>query len=734
MRRVILRNRRPLGSVIAILLALVAGFSFAGPSAVPGEDRPPLLAVEAAPAGSPAASRLVDVNVAPGTPGSTELVLRGNGGLPYEVFALADPDRLVLDLPGVRADLARRRLDVGQSGLVRVRIGQYREAPVPMARVVVELKGQLPWKITRDGDVLRLRLGAGEGAAASLPHGGAKAAAPAQGVALPAVASTTPAPASSAAAPVPAVSQAPAPQPVQAAKAVSPQPVAVASAAPAKVTEAAEVKKAPGPAAARPVPAPASERTPFEKKETASAIDQRPLPPPPALNNITPAVAQPAKSTKPAELPKPEPAAQVTSKRETPLVVAETKTIQDQRRQYTGRPISLQLVDADIRQVFSLFHDLSGLNFVLDPSVAGSVTIVVDEVPWDQALDLILQNNSLEMVVEGNVIRISRIEKLAQEAAARRTLKEAKDLEVTPVTITRTLSYAKASEVERVVRDVLLSTKGKVVVDERTNSLVLRDIPDRVEAVDKLLATLDAETPQVMIEARIVAVARKYTKNLGVKWGVVASADPKLGTQTNLQFPHRAKVDYSLNLPTENQANTLKFSFGNVLDSFTLDLALNALEEDGLSKTLSAPRVAAQNNALAEIEQGVRLPITKTTATEIMTEFVNAMLKMSVRPQITADGTVIMEVTVENSVPDFTVNIGALPPINTQKATTKLQVPDGGTTVIGGIFTVNEGDTQTGVPWFRKLPGIGWLFRNRTITNQNNELLIFLTPRIIKAS
>ena len=414
----------------------------------------------------------------------------------------------------------------------------------------------------------------------------------------------------------------------------------------------------------------------------------------------------------------------------------ETKTIQDRRRVFTGRLISLNLVDADIRQVFGLFHELSGLNFVLDPSVGGTVTIVVDEVPWDQALDIILQNNGLEMVLEGNVIRIAPVIKLAQEASAKRAMLEAKELEVNPVTITRTLSYAKAQDVERVIREAILSPKGKVIVDQRTNTVILRDIPERVEAIDKLLTTLDAETPQVMIEARIVEVSRDLVNEMGIKWGFKAKADPALGTGTNLQFPNRASVDYELNLPKNASANALTLSFGNVLDSFTLDLTLDALETDGYAKRLSAPKIAAQNNETAEIEQGVRFPVSKSTATEIQTQFVSASLRLRVTPQITAEGTIVLDLEVANDSPDFvnTSGIDKLPSINTQRATTKLLIPDGGTTVIGGIFTVNEGRTVSGVPFFSKLPGLGWLFRSTSVSTRNRELLIFITPRIVKAS
>jgi type IV pilus assembly protein PilQ len=411
----------------------------------------------------------------------------------------------------------------------------------------------------------------------------------------------------------------------------------------------------------------------------------------------------------------------------------EMQTIETNAVRYTGKKISLNLVDADLKQVFRLFHEISGLNFVLDPSVDGKVTIVLDNVPWDQALDIILKNNALDKIVENNVIRIAPTSKLASEAASRKQLKEAKELEVEPVTVTRTLSYAKAKDVERVVREGgVLSPRGKVIIDERTNTLIVSDIPKRVEPIEALLGTLDTETPQVMIEARIVETSRQFVQDFGVVWGFSAIADASRGTSTPLSFPHNASVKYGLNLPGAGEASSLAFKFGNVLDSFTLDVALNALETEGRGRILSSPKIATQNNERAEIEQGVRIPVVNTTATEINVEFVSASLRLAVTPQITAEGTVILDVQVENNSPDFVNSVGDVPAINTQRAQTKVLIADGGTTVIGGIFTVNEGQSETGVPWFRKIPVFGWLFKTRNITNENRELLIFITPKIMK--
>jgi type IV pilus secretin PilQ/predicted competence protein len=411
----------------------------------------------------------------------------------------------------------------------------------------------------------------------------------------------------------------------------------------------------------------------------------------------------------------------------------ETQTIVTDRSNYNGKRISLNLVDTDVKQIFRLFHEISGLNFVLDPAVEGKVTIVLDQVPWDQALDIILKNNGLDKQMENNVVRIAPTSKLATEAAARKQLKEAKDLEVEPITITRTLSYGKAKDVEKVIRDGgILSARGKVMVDERTNALIISDIPKKIGPLDQLISNLDSETPQVMIEARIVQTSKSFSQDLGVVWGFTAIADASRGTNTGLAFPSNSSVKYDLNLPGAGTASNLAFKFGNILDSFTLDIALNDLETEGYGRVLSSPKIATQNNERAEIEQGVRIPIVSTTATEINVEFVSASLRLAVTPQITADGTVAMDVVVENNSPDFVNRVGDVPPINTQRAQTKILVADGGTAVIGGIFTVTEGQSEVGVPWFRKIPGLGWLFKTRNVSNENRELLIFITPKIVK--
>ncbi|MFQ5668909.1 MAG: type IV pilus secretin PilQ [Acidobacteriota bacterium] len=410
-------------------------------------------------------------------------------------------------------------------------------------------------------------------------------------------------------------------------------------------------------------------------------------------------------------------------------LVFESRTLSEEGPSYTGRRISLELVDADIKQVFRLFHEISGLNFVLDPSVNGKVTIVLDNVPWDQSLDIILRNNGLDKVFENNVVRIATTAKLASEAQQRRALKDAARLEVDPVTVSRVLSYAKAEDVDQIVRRMLTSgsssgsSQFQSYFDKRTNTIIFTTIPDQAEAVNKLLDELDARTPQVMIEARIVETSREFTRDLGIQWGFTANDQRGAGNNFNAQF--------DLNLPRVADTSRLGISFGDLgPNGFAIDLALDALETEGRGRILSAPKVAAQNNTTAVIEQGVQIPVVNTTATEINVEFISASLKLEVTPQITAEGTIIMDINVDNSSPDFKNLVGDTPAINTERASTRVLVEDGGTTVIGGVFLMNEGESEVGIPGLRKIPGLGWLFKNKNITKQNRELLIFITPKI----
>ncbi|HZE89997.1 MAG TPA: type IV pilus secretin PilQ, partial [Verrucomicrobiae bacterium] len=408
----------------------------------------------------------------------------------------------------------------------------------------------------------------------------------------------------------------------------------------------------------------------------------------------------------------------------------QSQTIAGDKRHYRGEKISVTFRDADLREVFFFFSDVMKMNVVLDPDVSGKIDIRLTQVPWDQAFQVILKNQGLDAVEEDSVVRIARTQKLRAEASERRALKQAQEQEVDPVTFTRKLSYAKVQEAMAVMQQVK-SERGKIIADIRTNTIIVSDIPDKRAAYDNLLNALDTQTPQVQIEARIVEAIRSFERSLGIDWGFKALADPAHGTQTNLQFPHRADFNADVNLASTKSAGTIGLALGNVLDSVTLDVTLDAFESDGKVRILSAPKVVTQNNQPATIEQGVQIPVVTTTATQIEVQYVPASLRLIVTPQITAEQTVIMKVLVENNQPSSTVSVGGTPGIVTERVDTQILVRTGTTAVIGGVYKLQETDTETGIPGLHRIPFFGWLFKNKNFKKDSSELIVFLTPKIV---
>jgi type IV pilus assembly protein PilQ len=434
---------------------------------------------------------------------------------------------------------------------------------------------------------------------------------------------------------------------------------------------------------------------------------------------------------------------------------------QGAERQFTGHPISLDFKDGDLQDIFRLFADISGLNIVVNPGVTGKVTLKLNEVPWDQALDLILKANNLGYTLENNVIRIAPIASLQREEQERRKLAEeralAGDLEVW----SKRLSYAKAGELEATVKKVALSSRGTITLDPRTNTMILTDLPANLERAKELIADLDRATSQVEIEARIVVTSRNFTRDLGIQWGFNQQQTNLYGNTTNLAFPNAIVLNgqsvpseggipatllapasagigsagrgYAVNLPAGGFNSAIGISMGNIIGSFNLDLALTALERQGRGRVLSTPKVTTQNNQAAEIKQGVQIPIQTVANNTVTVSFKDAVLTLKVTPQITEAGTVILTLEVENNTPDFANRVNGIPPINTQSAKTQVLVRDGATAVVGGIYQSNEQTSQQNTPFLSKLPVLGYLFRNRFASSTNNELLLFITPRIIKS-
>ena len=417
---------------------------------------------------------------------------------------------------------------------------------------------------------------------------------------------------------------------------------------------------------------------------------------------------------------------------------------------YTGEPISVNLKDVDLKDFFRLIHEISGLNVVLDPNVKGTLTIVLDDVPWDQALDIVLKNNDLSRQLEGNVLRIATVETMRKEAESRRAQIEAEALAVDKVTVTRFLSYAHSKDVVPTVKN-FLTQRGDVISDDRTNALIIQDIPSVMPAIDRLLTQLDRKTQEVEIEARVVAATRSFARDIGTQlgfgWGdgktaiggasAVGTSPTTVGgltpgyitagsTTTGSQIPLFS------NFPVTSPTSGL--TFVNASNNVRIDAILTMAESRGLLKILSRPRVVTQNNIQALVRQGVRVPI--VTQAQLggppTVTYVDAFLRLTVVPQITSEGTIFLNVDVENTTPDFGRTVQGNPTLITQQATTQVLVTDGGTVVIGGVIQTQNSVNIQQTPLLGSIPYLGNLFKRQSVSTSNQELIFFITPRIIQ--
>jgi type IV pilus secretin PilQ/predicted competence protein len=447
----------------------------------------------------------------------------------------------------------------------------------------------------------------------------------------------------------------------------------------------------------------------------------------------------------------------------TDLEAYAAKIVGSEEKKFTGHPITMDFKDGDLQDIFRLFADISGLNVVVNPGISGKVTLKLVEVPWDQALDLILKANGLGYTREENVIRIARMGDLRGEEEARRKLAEERELAGDLISWRKSLSYAKAQELAPTITKVALSSRGSIIWDARTNTMIITDLPGRIEKAKDLVADLDRPNPQVEIEARIVVTSRNFTRELGIQWGWLNQRTAQYGNTLDKTFPHSLILNgqgtpgaglsadqsglatnagigqtgrgYMVNLPA-NYNSSFGISMGNLLGNFNLDAALTALESQGRGRILSTPRIATQNNTPAEIKQGVQLPIQIIQNNTVTVMFKDAVLTLKVTPQITEANTVILNLEVENNEADFARVVGsgaaAIPPIKTQSAKTMLLVANGATAVIGGIYKSSESWSRDSTPFLGDIPILGYLFRNRKFNQANDELLLFITPKIIR--
>jgi type IV pilus assembly protein PilQ len=440
-----------------------------------------------------------------------------------------------------------------------------------------------------------------------------------------------------------------------------------------------------------------------------------------------------------------------------------------QGKLYYGQPVSLDLKDADIHNVLRLLAEVSKLNIVATDDVRGKITLRLFDVPWDQAFDIILQVMNLESTQEGNVIRISTVTRLREEreelARAQQAQTVVEPLEIAYIRI----NYAKAANLAALMTGAgaaegggVLSNRGSVVVDEFTNTLIIRDIASGIVSARDLVRRLDIQTPQILIESNIVEATTDSARQLGVQWGYRLSVGPQTGTSTGVNFPGSVGlggtslgisptgVPFMADFPARGNFGTgngsaVGLSLGSLNGAQALDVALTALEEEGKARVISRPRVVTLNNVAATIKSltviRVRLPQSGTNintgaggsvgGAQQATEKIETGIVLVVTPQVSSDGFVLLDMFTKSSQADFSRQVDNIPTEITREATSHVLVRDGQTIVLGGIYRDTVNDNVKGIPFFMDIPGIGWLFRSEDKTNRREDLLVFLTPRVV---
>ena len=419
---------------------------------------------------------------------------------------------------------------------------------------------------------------------------------------------------------------------------------------------------------------------------------------------------------------------------------------------YSGRRISLDFVNMDIHSVFRLISHVSRLNIVSGDDVNGTVTVRMEDVPWDQALAAVLQAKGLGSQRFGNIVRVAPIETIKAEQQAALETKRAQDELANLSVLVVPLDYASAPMLQGQVED-LLSDRGKLKLDERGNQLIVQETESRLAQIRELIRHLDKQTPQVMIEARVVEASSVYIKSFGIQWGGELDASTATGYSTGLFFPNNVgmsggiaqsggdNIFYSANqpnllvdLPSSGSTGAVAFHLGSIPGLVDLDARLSAMESDGWGKVISSPRVTTVDNASATILQGQKIPYLSTSAGGTNVKYINAALDLTVTPHITTDNKVKLNVAVKNDRADFSVLVAGQPAISIKQVNTELLVQNGDTTVIGGVFATEESASKSSVPGLSKIPLLGFLFKNSTANTKRNELLIFITPRIVTRS
>lgn len=645
-------------------------------------------------------SRISGVSVVRGAD-TLSIEISGSGPMTARTMKLTHPDRVVIDIPNSLLQGRARQILVNSADVKAVRAARF-EAGI--TRIVLDLAQMHEFEVLPEGSKLIVKL-----------HESANSVKP---VAQVVTANSTP--------------QTVAPTVTTAAKVEEKQVEAMPSRADVAASRFAHDSP----------PLPSINQPPYAHASMAAQ--------PAAIN----AALQQQQQQQPQALPQPmPPATQATQSNTagTTVPISSTQSSNCTTGRYTGEPFGMNFKDLDLKDFFRLIHEISGLNVVLDPSVKGTVTIVLDDVPWDQALAIVLDNNGLACTLQGNVLRIATLDTMKTEAEARRAQQEAQALAVPKQTITRYLSYGHAKDAATVVKK-FLSPRGDVVADDRSNALIIEDIPSVLPKVEELVRMLDKKTPEVEIEARVVASTRTFARDIGTQMGFGFGTGPNaIGGATapspiDVLLPG-GQVPRFITSPSDTKSIPLfsnlgatgpssGIEFNNTTAGFRLDFILTMAESRGLLKILSRPHITTQNNIASTIRQGSRIPV--VTQAQLggppTVTYVEAFLRLTVTPQITAENTVFLNLDVENTVPDFSRVTGSQlnPTLNTQQATTQVLVTDGGTVVIGGVIQTQNNVAIAQVPLLGSIPLLGNLFKHTNVNTSTAELIFFITPKIIQ--
>jgi type IV pilus assembly protein PilQ len=411
------------------------------------------------------------------------------------------------------------------------------------------------------------------------------------------------------------------------------------------------------------------------------------------------------------------------------------------QKKYVGESISIDFQDVELTHIFRLIAEISGYNIIVSPDVEGNFSMKLIDVPWDQALDVILRNYGLSKTVEGNIIRVAPTSVLAKEEQDIAVAKEAQEKAGDLVTEVYEINYAGVEEIKKAIQDAkILTVRGFISVDERTSSVIIKDVEQRHDEYDNLIKALDIPIPQVSINAKIVEIRSELQQQLGIQWGMFwEPADSRMtiggdsalsGDTTGFNSDNPLMV----NLPAivgQGKGGNLGIGYINASGLFSLDLQISALESTGKARVISNPKITTSDNEEAKIMQGEKIPYQTVSSEGTQTEFMDAFLELTVTPHITPEGTVVMKLEMTKNEADFTRQVLGVPTIAIKEIKTQVLINNNDTLVIGGIFTTENTKNLEAVPGFSEIPLLGRLFKKKIDLEDKNELLIFITPRIV---